>query len=82
MLTLFKLFGVVFIFGVGTPRRVARNFDTGANNNHVSTFKYLMRLIFKASSVKRAFVLRSFPEQLCSDLSRKINSPFSLNWQV
>ena len=36
-------------------RHVARNFDRGANNNEVSTFKYIMPLVFKASSTKCAF---------------------------
>jgi len=36
-------------------RRVARNFDRGANNSQVSTFKYIMALVFKASSIKCAF---------------------------
>ena len=71
-----------FIFGVGTPWRVDRNFDTGGNNNHVSTFKYLTPLIFKASSMKRAFVLFSFPEHMSSDFSLQMTSLFLLNWQV
>ena len=40
-----------------TPtRRIARDFDGGgANNNQVSTFKYIMPLVFKASSITYAF---------------------------
>jgi len=42
-------------------RRVARNFDwRGANNNKVSTFKYIMPIDFKASSTKCAFFWRFF----------------------
>jgi len=44
----------------GTGRRVAKNFDGGANNNQVSTFKYIMPLVFKASSIKCAFSWRFF----------------------
>jgi len=39
---------------------LARNFDGGANNNQVSTFKYIMHLVSKASSMKRALVWRFF----------------------
>jgi len=41
-------------------RHVARNFDRGENNNEVSTFKYIMPLVFKASSTKGAFFLAHF----------------------
>jgi len=36
-------------------RRVARNFDRGANNNQDSAFKYMMTLVFKPSSIRYAF---------------------------
>jgi len=35
-----------------------------------------MLLVFKASSMKRAFFWRFLPEQLCSDLSRQIKVCF------
>jgi len=57
-------------------RPVARNFHMGENNNQVSTFKYLMPLVFEATSIQRAFVWRFFPGQLCSDFSWKIKSLF------
>ena len=41
-------------------RRVARNPDRGANMNQVSTFKYIMPLVFKTSSIKCAFFWHSF----------------------
>jgi len=53
----------------------------GANNNQVSTFDYLMILILKASSTKGAFS-SVFIWIVCSDLSRQMHSPFSLNWQI
>jgi len=43
---------------IEVPRRVARNFDrVGANKDPVSTFKYIIPLGFKASSIKCAFFL-------------------------
>jgi len=36
-------------------RHVARNFDRGANHSQVSTFDYLMPLVFEASSMKVHF---------------------------
>ena len=54
----------------------------GANSNKVSTLEYLMPIVSKAPYIKRAFSWRLFSEQLCSDLSRQIEIPFSLNWQV
>jgi len=39
----------------------------------------LLSLVFKASSIKCAFVWRFSPEQLCPDLSRQTKSLFSLN---
>ena len=36
-------------------RHVAKNSDRGENNNEVSTFKYILLLVFKASSTKDAF---------------------------
>ena len=56
-----------------TYRYVARNFDRGANNNEVSTFKYIMPLVFKASSTKGAFFWRFYSEYLCSNLQREVN---------
>jgi len=41
-----------------------------------------MPIVSKAPYIKRAFSWRLFSEQLCSDLSRQIEIPFSLNWQV
>jgi len=38
------------------PRCVARKFYRGVSNNQVSTFQYLMPLVFRATSIKRAFV--------------------------
>jgi len=49
-------------FMVGPGRHVARNFDRGANNNEVSTFKYIMPLDFKASSTKGVFFRRYYSE--------------------
>jgi len=43
-------------------RRIARNFDRGVNNYHVSTCEYLMPLVFKASSIKGAFFWCFFSE--------------------
>jgi len=82
IVTVFKLFGVVFIFGMGMRWRVARHFDTGGNNNHVSSIQYLTPLIFKASSMKSAFVLLSFPGHMSSDWSLQTTCLFLLNWQV
>ena len=39
-------------------RRVARIFYRGGSNNQVSTFKYIMPLVFKASSINCVFFLR------------------------
>jgi len=43
-------------------RHAARNFDRGANDNGVSTFKYIMPLVFKASSAKGACFWRFYSE--------------------
>jgi len=44
-------------------RRVARNFDKGrANYNQVSTLKYIITLVFKASSKIMPFSDTSFSE--------------------
>jgi len=40
--------------------REARNFDRGANKSQVSTFDYLMPLVFEASAMKCAFFWRLF----------------------
>ena len=64
-------------------RRVARKFiGWGEYNNQIWTFKYLIPLVFKASSTKRAFVWRFSPDQLCSVWNQQIKSLFSFNWQV
>jgi len=74
--SMFKHFYVMFYKPSATPnyKRVARNFHRGENNNQVSTFKYLMPLVFEASSIQCAFVRRFYAGELCSDFSQKINS--------
>ena len=37
-------------------RRVVRNFDRGSKSNNVSTFEYLMPLLFEAPSIKCAVI--------------------------
>jgi len=60
-------------------RPVARNFHMGENNNQVSTFKYLMPLVFEATSIQRAFVWRFFSWTIVFRFQLE-NKKFILNW--
>jgi len=74
-LTLFKLFVVILLYiWCGNAHACSHKFWYGVQTTTKS--QHLTPLVFKASSNKRAFVLRSFYEQLCSDLSRKTKSIF------
>jgi len=70
--SMFNQFYAIFYKPSTTPdyRRIARNFHRGK-----TTTKYqhlsIMPLVLEASSIKRAFIWRFFPEQLCSNFSRK-----------
>jgi len=51
------------IFLSVADRHVARHFDRGgANNNEVSTLKYILPFVFKASSTKDAFFWHFYSE--------------------
>ena len=54
----FENIAVLLVTPLG--RRVARNFGRGTNNNQVSTFEYIMPLVFKTSSTKCPFFWRLF----------------------